>query len=144
MAKRAAQVTSRLIRRSPLPEGESDQDEHRGFPRAELAVPFALTIGEGAARTFSATLRSRNLSVSGAFLESTFFLPVGTELRVSFEVDAEEDPVLARAEAAFIRVGARRGIWDSIFGVLRTDRSDVGQVVSWPEAPGVCAKLPAV
>src|SRR5262249_38397408 len=98
MAKRAAQVTSRLIRRSPLPEGESDQDEHRGFPRAERTVPFALTIGEGAARTFSATLRSRNLSVSGAFLESTFFLPVGTELRVSFEVDAEEDPVLARAE----------------------------------------------
>lgn len=98
MAKRAAHLTSRTLQRPPLLEARSDEDEHRGFPRVERAVQFALMIGEGAARTFSATLRSRNLSVSGAFLQSTFFLPVGTELRVSFEVDAEEEPVQARAE----------------------------------------------
>jgi hypothetical protein len=73
-------------------------EEHRSFPRALIRVPFALTIGEGADLRFSATLSSHNLSVSGAFLESTFFLPVGTEVRLRFQLDAKEAPVLARAE----------------------------------------------
>jgi hypothetical protein len=63
-----------------------------------MGVPFRLWIGEGEQRKFSARLSSANISVSGAFLESTFFLPVGSELSVSFELDPEEDPVLARAE----------------------------------------------
>src|SRR5208283_4521250 len=72
--------------------------EHRSFPRARLRVPFRLWIGEGQDRRFSATLGSENLSVSGAFIESTFFLPVGTELMVRFELDAKGAPVEARAE----------------------------------------------
>src|SRR5271155_2971844 len=48
--------------------------EHRSFPRARLRVPFRVWIGEGNDRRFSATLGSENLSVSGAFIESTFFL----------------------------------------------------------------------
>ncbi len=84
--------------RPPVLEARTGEDEHRGFPRIEKAVPFVLAIGEGADRTFSATLRSYNLSVSGAFLHSTFFLPIGTEFRASFQVDPEEEPVLARAE----------------------------------------------
>jgi hypothetical protein len=71
--------------------------EHRQFPRAKMSVPFRLVIGEGEDVRFQATLTSHNVSVSGAFLESTFFLPMGTEVRVSFELDPEEDPVLARA-----------------------------------------------
>jgi hypothetical protein len=73
-------------------------EEHRQFPRARLAVRFSAWIGEGEDRTFEASFISTNLSVSGAFLESTFFLPVGTEMRVSFELDEDEDPVQARAE----------------------------------------------
>lgn len=72
--------------------------EHRQFPRAKLSVPFRLWIGEGEQRKFQAHLSSGNLSVSGAFLESTFFLPAETELRVAFELDPDEDPVEARAE----------------------------------------------
>jgi hypothetical protein len=55
-------------------------------------------IGEGTDRRFSATLGSENLSVSGAFVESTFFLPVGTELMVRFELEPKGPPVEARAE----------------------------------------------
>jgi len=73
-------------------------DEHRQFPRAKMAVPFRLWMGEGADRRFSASLTSANISVSGAFLESTFFLPVGKKLSCSFELDPEEDPVLAEGE----------------------------------------------
>lgn len=72
--------------------------EHRQFPRALMDVPFRLWIGEGEDRTFSASLKSSNISVSGAFLTSTFFLPVGSILQTSFELEAGEDPVLARAE----------------------------------------------
>jgi hypothetical protein len=38
------------------------------------------------------------VSVSGAFLESTFFLPVGTELQVRFTLEENMEPVLARGE----------------------------------------------
>jgi PilZ domain len=75
-----------------------DGPEHRKFPRAKMTVPFRLWVGDGEDLKFEATLRSGNVSVSGAFLESTFFLPVGTEVRASFALDPEEDPVLARAE----------------------------------------------
>jgi hypothetical protein len=74
-----------------------DNDEHRQFPRARLAVPFTLTVEHDGELCFSAKLSSATLSVSGAFLDSTFFLPVGTEVSVSFSLDGIETPVLARA-----------------------------------------------
>lgn len=89
-------VTSKSEKRSPAIEAGKDGPEHRQFPRARMAVPFKLWMGEGAERKFEASLSSSNVSVSGAFLESTFFLPVDTELRTSFELDPEEDPVQAK------------------------------------------------
>ncbi len=72
--------------------------EHRQFPRAKMAVRFDVWIGEPPALRFSAVLKSVNLSVSGAFLESTFFLPIGTELRVRFQLEEDGTPVDARAQ----------------------------------------------
>jgi hypothetical protein len=72
--------------------------EHRQFPRAKVQVPVHVWIGEGKDRTFSATLASANFSVSGAFLESTFFLKMGTELSLSFQIDEDGDEVVAHAE----------------------------------------------
>ena len=86
-----------------------DGPEHRQFPRAKMTVPFRLWVGEGDDLRFEATLRSGNVSVSGAFLESTFFLPVGTEVRASFALDPEEDPVLARAEIIRTESAGRDG-----------------------------------
>lgn len=79
--------------RSPGPE----EVEHRRFPRAGLVTPFALWIDEAGARRFTATLRSVNVSVGGAFLESTFFLPLDTELRVRFSLAPDSPAVEARA-----------------------------------------------
>jgi hypothetical protein len=73
-------------------------EEHRRFPRAQLEVPFQVWIGEGSDRRFSATLRSVNLSVSGAFLESSFYLPMGTEVSVAFRLEEGGERVEARAE----------------------------------------------
>lgn len=83
---------------APELDFRDDGPEHRQFPRARIAVPVSLWIGEGEERRFSATLRSINVSVSGLFLESTFFLPVGTELELSFPLDSGAEPVKSRAQ----------------------------------------------
>lgn len=95
---RAAPGRTAAPRVSPELDPRDDGPEHRQFPRARLAVPVSLWIGEGEERRFSATLRSINVSVSGLFVESTFFLPVGTELELSFPLDTGADPVRSRAE----------------------------------------------
>ncbi len=77
--------------------GEDGSDEHRGFPRITTTARFSLWIGDGTERRFSASLPAVDLSVSGAFLQSSFFLPIRTELRVSFRPDEAEEPVQARA-----------------------------------------------
>ncbi|QRN94287.1 PilZ domain-containing protein [Archangium violaceum] len=83
---------------SPIIEvGTQEEVEHRHFPRARLATNFELWIDEEGARRFTATLRSANVSVGGAFLESTFFLPLDTELRVRFSLEEGAAPVEARA-----------------------------------------------
>jgi hypothetical protein len=81
--------------------GKRDKGEPRDrfrLPRARVAIPFELTIGEGGRPRFSAKLPSRDLSVSGTFLESSYFLPVGTRMRVSFQLDEGEEPLHASAE----------------------------------------------
>lgn len=83
---------------SPIIEvGAEEEVEHRHFPRARLATNFELWIDEEGDRRFTATLRSANVSVGGAFLESTFFLPMDTELRVRFSLEPGSAPVEARA-----------------------------------------------
>jgi hypothetical protein len=71
--------------------------EHRQFPRARLGARFEVTVGEDAAPTFRAGLDSENISVSGAFLHSTFFLPLGTRVRVRFTLPSGEE-ILAEAQ----------------------------------------------
>ena len=101
MAKRSSEKVS--VAFAPAanpgrPKGLDDTDEHRGFPRINTQAPFALWIGEGSERRFAASLRGVNVSVSGAFLQSSFFLPIHTELRVSFRLNETEEPVQARAQ----------------------------------------------
>ncbi|MBI3186091.1 MAG: PilZ domain-containing protein [Myxococcales bacterium] len=103
MPKRGELEPARKPKAPPPPPFEYDSyggPEHRRFPRAKLAVRFHLSIGEGPEQRFSAGLVSANVSVSGAFLESTFFLPPETELRTSFQVDGAN---LVEARAVIVR-----------------------------------------
>lgn len=106
--KSAPRVTSPAPRPRPAsaraPERSSEREEHRAFPRAPIRVPFKVTIpGDKDDDTrFSATLQSANLSVSGVFLESTFFLRIGQEVHVEFEMPEEENP-LVKARATIVR-----------------------------------------
>jgi hypothetical protein len=98
MAKRTSEKVPVAFAAAAKTAGQDDTDEHRGFPRIDTQARFSLWIGEGSDRQFAASLRALNLSVSGAFLQSSFFLPIRTELRVSFGLDEVEDPVQARAQ----------------------------------------------
>ncbi len=83
----------------PLIEMNQGEAEHRQFPRAQLATRFEVWVeDEGGGRRFAASFTSINVSVSGAFLESTFYLPMGTVLGVRFSLEPGAPPVLARAE----------------------------------------------
>jgi hypothetical protein len=81
----------------PLELDFEGEEEHRQFPRARLNVRFDAWIDREGTRTFSASFHSVNLSVSGAFLESTFFLKTNTELRVRFQLPEAPEAVEARA-----------------------------------------------
>ncbi|NOJ80076.1 PilZ domain-containing protein [Myxococcus xanthus] len=84
---------------SPLIEMNQGEAEHRHFPRAQLATRFEVWVDDEAGeRRFEASLVSVNVSVSGAFLESTFYLPLGTVLGVRFALEPGAAPVEARAE----------------------------------------------
>jgi len=94
--------TGALAARAPRPafafdDRDEEANEHRRFPRARLDVRVEAWIGEGEGQRFSAGFDSDNLSVSGAFLASTFFLPIGTELQVRFFLEGAKEPVRARA-----------------------------------------------
>ncbi|NOK02623.1 MULTISPECIES: PilZ domain-containing protein [Myxococcus] len=84
---------------SPLIEMNQGEAEHRHFPRAQLATRFEVWVDDEAGeRRFEASLVSVNVSVSGAFLESTFYLQLGTVLGVRFALEPGAAPVQARAE----------------------------------------------
>ena len=83
----------------PLIEKNEGEAEHREFPRAQLATRFEVWVdGEGGSKRFAATFTSVNVSISGAFLHSTFWLPMGTVLGVRFSLEPGALPVQARAE----------------------------------------------
>ncbi len=80
-----------------IAQGSAEETEHRSFPRASLATSVEVWVERDGERRFTATLRSTNVSVGGAFLESTFFLPLDTEVRVRFSLEPGAPPVEARA-----------------------------------------------
>jgi len=98
-AAAGATVAQQVLARPAFEMADGGEPEHRRFPRARVAVPFDLVIAsEDGQPRFSARLRSVNVSVSGAFLESTFFLPIGTQLHAAFALEGGGPPIEANVE----------------------------------------------
>lgn len=130
-ARERSEDPRRRLRPSPeLEDHGPEGDEHRLFPRARFAVRFEIRAGPEEAPRFSASLMSENLSVSGAFLASTFFLPLGTELFVRFQLqETTREEISARAEVVREERPDRSGEGRSGFGIrfLEFDaQSEVG------------------
>ncbi len=61
-------------------------DARRHYPRAGLQVRAQLSLVDDPSRSFEATLPTINLSVGGLFLQSSFFLKLGTKLLLTLQL----------------------------------------------------------
>lgn len=84
------------------PEPEANRSERRRRPRARAEFAARLYGGDGRASYLEARVRTGDVSVSGIFLRSTFFLPIGSAVRVEFEVPGA-GPVAADGTVARIQ-----------------------------------------
>jgi hypothetical protein len=86
------------------PDPEAAESERRRRPRARAEFAARLFGGDGRNAYLEARLRTGDISVSGIFLRSTFFLPVGSAVRVEFEVPGvgpvAADGVVARIQTS--------------------------------------------
>jgi len=99
--------------------------DHRRFPRAKERIPVQLTIRTGG-REFSAMAYSVDISLTGIFFASTFFLKPGVELDCEFKVPNDERTVRTHGvivrEVRADKPGMRSGV--SGFAVQFTDYYD--------------------
>ncbi len=73
-------------------------DSRRRYPRASIAVGARLSLADDPSRVFEATLPTVNISVGGLFLESSFFLKMGTKLLVELRLPPKGRVVNVKAE----------------------------------------------
>ena len=67
----------------------------RRFPRAKESIPVKLTLRDGS-KEFEATVHSIDISLSGVFFSSSFFLKPGTVLELEFKMPNDERRVRVR------------------------------------------------
>ena len=73
-------------------------DARRQYPRSEFHARAHLSLADDPSRYFEAALPTVNLSVGGMFLESSFFLKIGTKLLVTLQLPQKGREVKVKAE----------------------------------------------
>jgi Tfp pilus assembly protein PilZ len=91
------QKSPSAVARTPT-AGALSTDPRRRYPRASLQVKARLSLADSPERVFEASLPTANISVGGLFLESTFFLKLGTKLLVELELPPTGRTVNVQAE----------------------------------------------
>ncbi|MBM4776997.1 MAG: hypothetical protein GQE15_04770 [Archangiaceae bacterium] len=84
--------------RTPTVTKAPAADSRRRYPRASIAVGARLSLADDPSRVFEATLPTVNISVGGLFLESSFFLKMGTKLLVELKLPPKGRIVHVKAE----------------------------------------------
>ena len=95
----ARSPTTQTISRGAIerkPEGTGR--DARKYPRAGLNVKVRLSVTDDPSRFFEAALPTNNVSVGGLFLESTFFLKIGTLLDIQLSLPPHDRVVHARGQ----------------------------------------------
>lgn len=106
----------------------SGPSNQRRYPRAPVRVKARLTVGSDRARQFEATLNTRNLSISGIFFESTFFLKLGQQVDVQLTLPGDRD-VHARGRIVRVETRDERGRESGGFAVRFEEYVDASDVV---------------
>lgn len=117
--------------RGPISERRNGPDatgkDARKYPRAELHVKARLSMSGDRTRSFEASLPTANISVGGMFLESTFFLKLGTLLDVELELPPHGRTVHARGQVVRVETMSPNG--HSGFALRFTEYLDGSEVV---------------
>jgi Tfp pilus assembly protein PilZ len=100
-------------------------DARRQYPRAEIHVRAHLSLADDPSRYFEAALPTVNLSVGGMFLESSFFLKIGTKLLVTLQLPQKGREVKVKAEVVRVESNV---LGASGFAVRFTEYLDGSQV----------------
>ncbi|MBE2252510.1 MAG: PilZ domain-containing protein [Myxococcus sp.] len=105
---------------------ELSTDPRRRYPRANLEVRARLSLADDPSRVFEATLPTVNISVGGMFLESSFFLKMGTRLLVELHLPPKGRTVNVKADVVRIETEASG---QSGFALRFTEYLDGSEVV---------------
>lgn len=111
----------------PPKKGAALGPEHRRqYPRADLAVTARLALADDPSHHFEATLPTANVSVGGLFLQSTFFLKLGTRLEVRLTLPPIGREVHVKAQVVRVESQDEK---HSGFALRFTDYLDGSEVV---------------
>ncbi len=80
------------------PPAQGGGKTRRKYPRTELAVRAKLSLADDPSRSFEAALPTVDISVGGMFLESSFFLKMGTRLLVTLQLPPKGRAVRVKGE----------------------------------------------
>lgn len=71
--------------------------QQRRYPRSDLRLKAKLLVtgAKGQKRTLEAVLETRDISMTGVFFESTFFMRVGTKVQVTFSLPGDKRQIVA-------------------------------------------------
>lgn len=106
---------------SKPPQGEI----RRQYPRADIHVSARLSLADDPSRSFEASLPTVNLSVGGMFLESSFFLKLGTRLLIQLDLPQKGRSVKVKGEVVRVESGSKGA---SGFALRFTEYLDGSQV----------------
>ncbi|MCC6807875.1 MAG: PilZ domain-containing protein [Deltaproteobacteria bacterium] len=72
----------------------------RRYPRSDLRLKTKILVtgAKGQKRTLEAILETRDVSMTGVFFESTFFMRIGTKVQVQFSLPGEKRQIIADGE----------------------------------------------
>jgi hypothetical protein len=111
------------------PKTSPAHKNQRQYPRAPIRVKARLTMGPPGSPQFEATLNTRDVSVSGIFFESSFFLKVGQTVDVQLDLPPDNREVSARGRVVRIETRDHRGKEASGFAVHFQQFFDSSEVV---------------
>jgi hypothetical protein len=122
------------LKRGPIAERKNGPDatgkDARKYPRADLNVKVKLSLSGDRRRTFEASLPTTNISVGGMFLESTFFLKIGTLLDVTLVLPPQGRTVHARGQVVRVEtLSSDASSGQSGFALRFTEYLDGSEVV---------------
>lgn len=112
LAKAPSPVPSRTPTSRPVGSTSTPPaaDARRRYPRADLTVKARLSLADDPSRVFEAALPTVNISVGGLFLQSSFYLKLGTKLLVHLSLPPGGREVTVKSEVVRVEtVGGSGG-----------------------------------